>query len=98
MFPKFRNNIPYESLEKVSEFRPIDVVDKIAPRAFCLLSGADDTTADPASAKALIDAAGEPKRWICYEECGHFDYWLEPLFSKMMDDSINFFNEHIANT
>ena len=51
--------------------RPIDVIDRIAPRPILLLHGARDDVVPIADAQALYDRAGDPRELVILPEAGH---------------------------
>lgn len=58
--------------ENLANFRPIDAVPHISPRAVFLLNGADDWTGtNPDDARALYAAAGQPKELWIVPGAGH---------------------------
>lgn len=93
--PKWRTKFSYESIGRVVDFRPIDMVHKIAPRAIGLIVATDDTCANPDSYRALYEAAQEPKKLMEYE-CGHYDMYAGEPMETAMKDTIAFLKEHIG--
>jgi dienelactone hydrolase len=63
-FPHMRCLLSWETWEKTLAYRPIDVVDKIAPRALLLIAAGQDKITPPQGYQALYDRAGEPKKLI----------------------------------
>lgn len=58
--------------ENLANFRPIEAVPHISPRAVFLINGADDWTGtNPDDARALYAAAGEPKELWIVPGAGH---------------------------
>ncbi len=53
-------------------YDPIDYVAKIAPRALLVMQGTEDHVVDPAMARRLYDAAGEPKELWLVEGADHY--------------------------
>ena len=51
--------------------RPIDVIDRLAPRPVLLVSGRHDAFVTPADAHRLADRAGSTCTWWLIEEAGH---------------------------
>jgi len=94
--PLWRNPLGFDSIGRVMDHRPIDVVDKIAPRALGLLCNLKDTCANPASLREMFDAAEEPKRWIENPDAGHFDlYSGEPFETLFKPQVLGFFEEFL---
>jgi uncharacterized protein len=62
--PDLYCEIPWESAEKTMEYRPIDVVDKIAPRALLLIGAEQDDLCKFEGYQALYERAKEPKKLV----------------------------------
>ncbi len=58
-------------LNGFNEVRPIDYVDKIAPRPLLLVHGDRDETVDISHARRLYKKAGEPKQLVIIDGAGH---------------------------
>src|SRR3984893_8557363 len=94
--PLWRNPLGFDSIGRVMDHRPIDLVHRIAPRALGLLCAGNDSCADPQSLRAMFDAAREPKRWIGIEGIGHFDLYAGEGFERFKKEIIGFFDEFLA--
>ncbi len=94
-FPLWRNPLGFDSIGRVMDHRPLDVVHKIAPRALGLLCATGDTTANPASLRELYDAAREPKRWIEIEGIGHYDLYQGEPFERLKREVVGFFDDFL---
>jgi predicted acyl esterase len=94
--PIWRNPIGFDSIGRVMDHRPVDLVAKISPRAFGLICAANDTCASPRSLRELFDAANEPKRWIEVPGVGHYDLYTGEKFEKiLMTQMREFFEEFL---
>jgi dipeptidyl aminopeptidase/acylaminoacyl peptidase len=60
------------SAEAIFDYRPIEVVGRIAPRALMLICVENDATTPEDHAYALYDAAGEPKRLVVQTGTTHY--------------------------
>lgn len=60
------------SAEAIFAYRPIDVVDKIAPRAVMLIAVENDATTPEDHSYALFDRAGGPKRLVVETGTTHY--------------------------
>lgn len=96
--PPWRNPMGFDSIGRVMDHRPIDLVHRISPRVLGLLCAANDTCADPGSLREMFDAAREPKRWIGIDGIGHFDLYAGEGFSRFKKEIIGFFDEFLAGT
>jgi pimeloyl-ACP methyl ester carboxylesterase len=65
---------------------PEDVIGKIAPTPVLVVHGADDRLFPPSHARALYEAAGEPKRLLIGEGFGHAEDGLTPAFAHKLVD------------
>ncbi len=61
--------------EAASALRPLAVVGRIAPRPLLILHGGEDRWVPPSQAEALYARAGEPRRYIYYEDADHSFSW-----------------------
>ena len=57
-----------------AQFRPLDIIDRIAPRPLVIVAGEEDRTAPAALSHQLFDSAREPKQFWLLPHAGHGDY------------------------
>jgi dipeptidyl aminopeptidase/acylaminoacyl peptidase len=62
--PKSKIDISWETIEKTLEYKPIEVVDRIAPRALLLIGARDDDLCRIEGYEKLYERAREPKKLI----------------------------------
>lgn len=91
---EMRTPLGWDSIGRVMDFRPIDIIHRVAPRALGLIVAERDTTGDPESYRKLFDAAREPKRWLPFD-CGHFDMNQGPLLEDASRTAVEFFDEFL---
>lgn len=60
------------SAEAILAYRPIDVVDRIAPRALLIIAVENDATTPTDHAWALYERAGRPKRLVVQRHTTHY--------------------------
>ena len=60
------------SAEAIFDYRPIDVVDRIAPRALMLIAVENDATTPEDHSYALYEKAGSPKRLVVQTGTTHY--------------------------
>ena len=83
------------SAEAIFAYRPIDVVDRIAPRALMLIAVENDATTPEDHAYALYDRAGGPKRLVIqtgtthYAAYAHYRDVVNPLI-------VEWFERHVV--
>jgi alpha-beta hydrolase superfamily lysophospholipase len=92
--PKWRNMFGFDSIGRVMDFRPIDIVHRAEGRALGFLLATEDQTASPDSYRALYEAAREPKRLI-EVPAGHYDVYAGDLLDHCMAESIRFFRDYL---
>ncbi len=66
------NQVQLASVEAIFAYRPIDVVDRIAPRPLMLIAVENDATTPEDHAYALYERAGAPKRLVIQTETSHY--------------------------
>lgn len=93
--PKWRTPLGFDSIGRVMDHRPVDVVHRISPRALGVLCAANDTCANPKSLREYYAAAREPKRWIEVEGAGHFDLY-GGMFERFRTEISGFFAEFLG--
>lgn len=54
------------------DYNPIDYVGRIAPRPLLIMHGTEDSIVDPAMARRLYEAAGEPKQLWMFDGADHY--------------------------
>jgi dipeptidyl aminopeptidase/acylaminoacyl peptidase len=94
----------FELMIRTSEFlkgfsrdqvRPLDVIADIAPRPLLIIHGVDDKRITIKQARALFDAAEEPKQMWLFEDIGHaqvrtvvMDEQIDAIIA-FLDDALN---------
>jgi len=94
--PTWRDDITLESLDRVLDFRPLDVVAEIAPRAVCMLAAAGPDPVHPLDQiLEAYDRLREPKRLHLMPEKG-LDLRFDPAWSRCMDHAVDWFKVHLG--
>jgi dipeptidyl aminopeptidase/acylaminoacyl peptidase len=70
---KMEQRFHLQSAAAVMRFRPVDVVDRLAPRALLVITVADDTVTPDEQAVALFERAGSPKRLLRQHGTTHYE-------------------------
>ncbi len=65
-------SVQLRSAEAIMEYKPIDLVDKIAPRALMIVGVENDAVTPTDHAIALYERAGKPKRLIIQRHTTHY--------------------------
>ena len=63
-FPAMRCELSWETVEKTLEYKPIDVIHRMAPRALLLIGARDDNVCPVEGYEKLYERAGEPKKLV----------------------------------
>lgn len=90
------DTLPLEFVDETLAFHPEWVVDKIAPRPVLFIAAGDDRLVPPEESRALYDKAGEPKRLVVLEGCGHYEVYAEPAFTRVMGETLAWLGKHLA--
>lgn len=78
--PKSKIDISWETVEKTLEYKPIEVIDRIAPRALLLIGARDDDLCKIEGYEKLYERAREPKKLVVLPITHYEIYsgrWLE---------------------
>jgi dipeptidyl aminopeptidase/acylaminoacyl peptidase len=62
--PAMKCDLSWETMEKTLEYKPIDIVDRIAPRALLLIGARDDDLCKIEGYEKLYERAREPKKLV----------------------------------
>lgn len=92
--PDFYCEIPWESAEATMEYKPIDVVHKIAPRALMLIGAEQDDLCKIDGYKAMFDKAGEPKRWLQYP-ITHYQIYTPEWVDQSAKAALEWYDQHL---
>lgn len=87
--------IPLEYVDETVQFNPEWVVDKIAPRPILFITTDDDRLVPPEESIQLHARAGEPKKLVVLEGYGHYEVYMEPAFSRVMQATVAWYRGHI---
>jgi uncharacterized protein len=95
-YPHMRCLLSWETWEKTLEYRPLDVVDKITPRALLLLTAEHDTICPPAGYQKLYEHAGEPKKLIMLP-ISHYDIYVGHWFEESAKQAVEWFEAYLKS-
>ncbi|MBL6751400.1 MAG: alpha/beta fold hydrolase [Nevskia sp.] len=93
--PTWSNAILLESIEKILEFSPLSMVDRIAPRPYMIVACGGYDVVHPAWAVAdLFERARQPKElvFLPYDQTG---LYYEPGLSESVKVAVGFFDRHL---
>lgn len=95
VMPDFYSEIPWESAEATIEYRPIDVADRIAPRALMLIAAEQDDLCKAEGYKEVYDRAKEPKRWLSFP-ITHYEIYQPEWVEKSANAALEWFDQHLG--
>lgn len=93
--PNAINTLPLDYIDETLEFHPEWVVDKISPRPILYITTDDDRLVPPEESYALYEKAGEPKKLVTLKGFGHYEVYVEPAFSQVMDETVAWFEQYL---
>ncbi|HSD11061.1 MAG TPA: alpha/beta fold hydrolase [Candidatus Binatia bacterium] len=92
--PELYSEIPWASAEKTMEYRPVDVVDRIAPRALLLIGAEKDDLCKFDGYRELYGRAREPKRLVGLP-ITHYEIYAPPWLDESAQLAIDWFDRHL---
>lgn len=96
-FPTWNETITLESVERILEFSPLNMVNRISPRPYMIVSTSGYDIIHPADTVAdLFARAREPKRleFLPYDQTG---LYIEPGMSEAHEVAATFYRQHLTN-
>lgn len=92
---RIQKEILLRSAEYIFDYRPIDLVAKIAPRAVMIIAVENDATTPTDHAIALYEAAGEPKKLIVQRHTTHYAAY-EKYSDTVTPQIVDWFRKHMT--
>ena len=88
---------PYSlaTAEKLIEFKPVDVVHRISPRAMLYIASERDTTTPADDVIDMYHRTGEPRKLWVIPGVPHYAVYEEPYFGQVMGMTIDWLREHL---
>ena len=81
--------------EKLLEFSPISVVDRISPRAMMYIAAELDSVTPAEGVMDMFEETFEPKKLWVIPGAAHYDVYREDLKEEIWDMSVAWFREHL---
>jgi hypothetical protein len=94
--PHMRCLLSWQTWEKTLEYRPLDVVDKVTPRALLLIAAEHDTICPPAGYQQLYERAGEPKK-LSMLPISHYDIYVGQWFEESAKQAVEWFEAYLKS-
>ena len=95
--PHMRCLLSWQTWEKTLEYRPLDVVDKIAPRALLLIAADQDTVCPPAGYSELYARAAEPKKLINLP-ITHYEIYEGEWLEESATQAVQWFDTYLHSS
>ena len=92
---KIQEEILLRSAEYILDYKPIELVKKIAPRAVMIIGVENDATTPTDHAIALYEAAGQPKKMIMQRHTTHYAAY-EKYGDTVTPEIVDWFRKHMT--
>lgn len=86
--------VQLRSAEAILHYKPIEVVDRIAPRGLFLVAVADDAVTPTDHAERLYERAGPPKKLIVQRHTTHYSAY-EQYSDEVVPEIVDWFSSHL---
>jgi len=93
-FPHMRCVLSWQTWEKTIEYKPIEVVHRIAPRGLMLIAARDDNICPLKGYEKLYEATGQPKKLIVFP-ITHYEIYSGRWFSESADRAVEWFDQFL---
>ena len=93
--PNAINTLPLDYIDETLQFHAEWLVDKISPRPVLFITTDDDRLVPAEESEALYQKAGEPKKLITLKGYGHYEVYVEPAFSEVMEPTTAWFQKYM---
>ena len=93
--PAAVSTIPMEYVDDTVGFNPEWIVGHISPRPILFITSDEDRLVLPEESEQLFANAGEPKKLVVLEGCGHYEVYVEPFFSQVMEATLDWYQKYL---
>jgi len=93
--PQLKTQVPLETAEATLEYRPEDVVGRIAPRALLLIAAELDVPTPADESRSVYAKAGEPKKLVVIEGIRHYDIYQGKPFERSVQEALDWYGRHL---
>jgi dienelactone hydrolase len=94
-FPAWDLTVLLESADAIMDFRPEDVVHRIAPRPMLWIHAGRDVLVPPGESRRMAERAGAASRLVLLEGLGHYDTYVGAGFDAMVGHAVTWFRHHL---
>jgi alpha/beta superfamily hydrolase len=91
---KIPDQMPLQCAEAIMEFKPEEVVRRIAPRATLFIAVEHDAVTPEEQSVRLYEKAGEPKKLILFRQTTHYGIYND-YFNDVAAAVADFYNAHL---
>jgi hypothetical protein len=91
---KIPDAMPLACAEAILEYSPIDVVDKISPRAVLFIAVENDAVTPEEQSVQMYEKAGEPKKLVLYKKTTHYGIYND-YFEDVAANVVEWYNRHL---
>lgn len=89
-------DLTLESVERLIEFKPVDVAARIAPRPVLFIAAENDEVTPAAGVEAMFQRAGEPKAYEVLAGITHYEVYEEPHVSRLVSLTDEWIRKHAS--
>jgi len=93
--PAAVSTIPMEYVDDTVGFNPEWIVGHISPRPILFITSDEDRLVLPEESEQLFANAGEPKKLVVLEGCGHYEVYVEPFFNQVMEATLDWYQKYL---
>jgi hypothetical protein len=94
--PQVKTEITLETAEATLEYRPEEVVHRIAPRALLLIAAEHDVPTPADEFRSVYAKAGEPKKLVVIEGIRHYDiYKPGPGLDRSVGEALDWYRRYL---
>jgi len=94
---KVATQTPLQCAQAIIDYRPLDLVARIAPRAILWFAVERDSVVAPDHSRRMYEAASQPKRLVLLPGREHYAAYLSH-FDRIMAETLPWLAEHLAAT
>ena len=93
--PAAVGTIPLEYVDDTIGFNPEWIVHEVSPRPILFITSDNDRLVLPEESEQLYARAKEPKKLVVLKDYGHYEVYVEPAFTEVMDAALDWFGQYI---
>ena len=90
-------SVQLRSAEAILEYKPIEVVGSVAPRALMIIGVENDAVTPTDHAEALYEAAGEPKKLVMQRHTTHYAAYKQ-YGDEVIPQIVDWFDTHLRSS